>query len=88
VDSSLIAATFSGGFSLTDQSLDIAGVAKFSPNGLNSPPIKALLGAALQTKAAAATLPFALRGTVSNPQFLSGRAATSRSAADTRPPPR
>ncbi len=76
VDASLVTAIFSGGFSLTDQSLDLAGIAKFSPDRLNTPAIRALLGSMLQSKAASATLPFTLSGTVSDPVFASGRAAT------------
>ena len=75
VDASLVAATFSGGFSLADQTLDLAGVAKFSPDRINTPAIRALLGTALQSKAAATTLPFTLGGTDSDPVFASGRAA-------------
>ncbi len=84
VDSSLINATYSGNMSLADLSLDLAGVARINPSRVNAPSIRALLGAALQGKAAAATLPFTLRGAISNPIFASGHS----SAADTRPPSR
>jgi hypothetical protein len=80
MDSSSGTVILSGGFSLLDQSMSFDGKATLAPSGAGAIPVElitGLLGGGANGQVTSITVPFSLRGTLSDPHFLPGKGIPS-----------
>ncbi len=80
MDSSSGTVVLGGGFSLLDQTMSFDGKATLAPSGAGAVPIEVisgLLGGVTNKQVTSISVPFSIRGTLSDPHFLPGKGIPS-----------